>query len=188
MFTRDCFPVLQEHAELFEMNDAKILMATELLSVSLEATSQLEDCLATPFGARPLTYWCAGQIIEALCSVVQDVSASYQTKGSYLLIDVASKKLLVFAALLPLARIRVSHDTRAVMCKRAAITSLLDLNIVRLLDQKIITANGSDCNEATDITRTSFDEYERKQGMKSETASFVFVKLSENEGLTEDRL
>ena len=179
------FPALQDYSSLFLKGTAKMQMSKELFCLSLEAIRQLGDCLATPFSARPLTHWVCGEIMDALSTIVQDIHNWPNTATGDLTtnlpIDGTSRKVLVLSALMPMARMRVSHDGRALMTKHSVLQRSVAANIMSAIDKRLaLDVGGSDESEqqlAGDALPVFFDQYERDQGLRSEIAPFVFVRL-----------
>ena len=179
------FPVHQDYSSLFLKDTAKMQMSKELFCLSLEAIRQLGDCLATPFSGRPLTHWVCGEIMDALSTIVQDIHNWPNTATGDLTtnlpIDGTSRKVLVLSALMPMARIRVSHDGRALMTKHSLLQRSVAANIISAINERLASdVGGSDESEqqlAGDALPVFFDQYERDQGLRSEIAPFVFVRL-----------
>ena len=180
------FPALADLSPLFLKGAAKVRVAQELFCLSLEAIRQLGDSLVTPFGARPLTHWACGEILGALSTVVQDVYSWPNTTGgepmTNLPIDASSRKVLVLSALLPMARIRISHDTRAMITTEALVRSYISADILSAIDKKLATEPdlvvSEDQEQVGDALPVFFDEYEQNPGGQSEIAPFVFVRMS----------
>ena len=151
------------------------VVTAELFKLSLEAIRQLEVSLAIPFGSHPLTHWCFAEIVQALCAVVTETYGKEPLQGQ-LQVEPASRKLLAFAALIPLARIRVNHDGRAIFSKRSAISTHIQ---DQLLDA-ITVHDQSEYTPPSPSKYLNFDEYANNQGLESEIAPFVFIDIPDD--------
>ena len=181
------FPVFTDLSPLFSKAAAKVLIAQELFYLSAEAIRQLGESLEVPFGARPLTHWVCGEILDALSTFVQDVQRWPNTNGSNpmtnLPIDATSRKVLVLFALMPMARIRISHDTRAVMTSEALMRSSVGAKVMSAIDEKLATepdVKGDDNDNERQVAGALpvfFDQYEQRQSLRSDIAPFVFVRM-----------
>lgn len=180
------FPALSDLSPLFLKGAAKVRMTQELFCLSLEAIRQLGDSLVTPFDARPLTHWVCGEILGALSTIVQYVHSWPHTACSdpmtNLPIDASSRKVLVLSALLPMARIRISHDTRAVIIKEALVRKYISANILSTIDEKlaaepVAVSDEDQQGEGGDALPVFFDQYNHSESSRSEIAPFVFVHM-----------
>ena len=182
------FPGLADLSPLFVKGTAKILMAQELFCLSLEAIRQLGDSLVTPFDARPLTHWVCGEIIGALSTIVQYVHSWPRTACSdpmtNLPIDASSRKVLVLSALLPMARIRIFHDTRAMIIKEALVRNCISANILSAIDERLATepvvvSDEDQQEEGGDALPVFFDQYKQsdRESARSKIAPFIFVRM-----------
>lgn len=180
------FPALADLSPLFLKGTAKVRMAQELFCLSLEAIRQLGDSLVTPFDERPLTHWVCGEILGALSTIVQYVHSWPHTTCSdpmtNLPIDASSRKVLVLSSLLPMARIRISHDTRAMIIREALVRKYISANILSVIDEKlameqIVVSDEDQQEEGEDALPAFFDQYKQSESARSEIAPFVFVRI-----------
>ena len=120
---------------------------------SLVAIGELEKCLCLSFRVLPHAHESLPLVVDMLCSILvvyggEVVKEKNWNDGIWL----TMKRCLAMAALLPLARLRGTHEQKLVLGRELNLTSLLPPSIASLLGQ---TAAGSGIQVRTENSQQS---------------------------------
>jgi len=123
----DC--LFSDHEEIEEVIDLKIT-----------AIKQLEQCLSASFTVLPQSHGSVPVIVEALCSIVKEFSYRYKSEAlmgkpatKRAPVSVKTRLRLIFTALIPLVRMRISFDGRAKFSSRSNILRNFPVQILKFL-------------------------------------------------------
>ena len=149
------------------------------LELRLEAIYQLEKCLKMAFSGEYQIHWITPLLKHSLCSIAlyyaqiyQELSSNISTKelSSSIFRDTKFVLLrLTLAAILPLARLRVTHDGRAVLVTKSSVLGLIPVSAM------------SFAFESNEIKDTKEDGCICDPNLKSSSFECKGVRIYENE-------
>lgn len=144
--------------------DAELLFNGESHNTALQAIQELRKCLILPFGPLPNAHSTLPPVVDALCSVLivyggEPVKERDQCDESLL----ALKRCLAITAVLPLARLGISHDKRLVLDKHRDFLGLVPTQMIRLLV------------DATDLGATTLRREHQEARLELDVSPFLVV-------------